>query len=171
MILVAFRGILREPSTVVHPLHEQPCAAARSPPPPPSPPPCGVVHRAGIETRRNARRPDRTDSRESIGPASSSTSLSSLKPAAAILAACPRDEEACTASHATARVARTSGIPSSHGVESREEARGSGRRRGFRLVEETRFCPGDSALDLPAARFSSCGKKCEVSPENDCERR
>lgn len=38
----------------------------------------GAVHRAGIETRRNARRPDRTDSRESIGGPASSSSSSSL---------------------------------------------------------------------------------------------
>lgn len=79
------------PCGAVHPLNEQPCAAARSPPPPPpSPPPYGVVHRAGIETRRNARRSDRTDSRESIGDPRRRRRRP-LSPAAAITTAvCPR---------------------------------------------------------------------------------
>lgn len=72
-----------------------------------------------------------TRANRSAPSSSSSTSSSSLKLAAAILAACPRDEEACTASHATTRVARTSGIPSSYSVKSREEARGLGKHRGF----------------------------------------
>lgn len=71
----------------------------------------GVVHRAGIETRRNATRSGigLTRANRSAAPRlPSSTSSSSFTRTAAIIAACPRDEEACSASHATARVTRTS---------------------------------------------------------------